>query len=81
MKTYLFQVVVEPDEDVWHAYCPALVSHGGSTWGMTREEAMKHIQEVVKLVVESLIEHGEEIPEGPSDLVEVLADSRVAITV
>jgi hypothetical protein len=27
MKTYTFKVVVEPDEDRWHAYCPALVRH------------------------------------------------------
>jgi len=24
MKTYIFKVVVEPDEDRWHAYCPVL---------------------------------------------------------
>ena len=66
MKTYLFQIVVEPDEDVWHAYCPALIQQGGATWGMTREEAIKHIREVVAVVVESLIQHGEPIPEGPA---------------
>lgn len=24
MTTYIFKVVVEPDEDKWSAYCPAL---------------------------------------------------------
>ena len=24
VKTYTFKVIVEPDEDRWHAYCPAL---------------------------------------------------------
>lgn len=43
MKTYTFKVVVEPDEDRWHAYCPALKGKGGSIWGHTREEALKHI--------------------------------------
>lgn len=59
MKTYAFKVVVEPDEDRWHAYCPALESQGASTWGHTREEALKHIDEVVQLVADSIIEHGD----------------------
>jgi len=40
-KTYLFRVVVEPGEDRWHAYCPALEDIGGATWVHTREEALK----------------------------------------
>ena len=59
MKTYSFKVVVEPDEDLWHAYCPALVNHGAATWGHTQQEALKHIHEVVQMVVQSLIEHGD----------------------
>lgn len=59
MKTYLFRVVVEPDEDRWHAYCPALEEKGAATWGYTEEEALKNIQEVVHMVVRSLIRHGE----------------------
>jgi len=54
--------VVEPDEDQWFACCPILERHGGATWGYTKEEALKNIQEVVQMVVESMIEHGEEIP-------------------
>jgi len=60
MKTYTFKVVAEPDEDRWHAYCPALKRQGAATWGNTREEALKHIHEVVQLVVESMIGHGEQ---------------------
>ncbi len=54
MKTYNFKVVIEPDEDFegnpagWHAYCPALKQLGGSTWGETREEALKNINEVIR---------------------------------
>ena len=83
MKTYTFNIVVEPDEDRWRAYCPVLERHGAgaSTWGDTREEAVKHIEEVVKMVVESLIEHGEAVPEGPSDQVQVSVEPRVAVTV
>ncbi len=46
----------------YHAYCPALRQHGASTWGYTPEEALKNIQEVVQLVVTSMIRHGEAIP-------------------
>jgi predicted RNase H-like HicB family nuclease len=63
MKTYSFKVVVEPDDDRWHAYCPALEDRGASTWGCSREEALKHIDEVVQLVVDSMSEHGESLPE------------------
>jgi predicted RNase H-like HicB family nuclease len=79
MTTYTFKVIVEPDEDRWHAYCPALVERGAATWGATREEALANINEVVKMVVASLIEHGEAI--APAETVEVSRDPRVAVTV
>ena len=81
MKTYTFKVVVEPDDEHWHAYCPALERYGGSTWGTTREEALKHIHEVVQMIVEELNEDGVAIPEGPKEEVEVFPDARVAVTV
>jgi len=87
MKTYNFKVVVEPDEDFdgqpagWHAYCPVLERQGASTWGETQNEALKNIDELVRLVVESMLEHGERIPEEPSDQVEVTVEPRVAVTV
>jgi predicted RNase H-like HicB family nuclease len=71
MKTYTSKVVVEPDEDRWHAYCPALEDRGASTWGRTRAEALKHIDEVVQLVVDSMSEHGETLPEESTDDVQV----------
>ena len=82
MKTYLFRIVIEEDpfEDgrmAYHAYCPAL--KGASTWGYTREEALKNIREVVELTIESMREHGEPIPEKPD--VEISAEPRVAVTV
>jgi len=80
-KSYVFRVVVEPDEDRWHAYAPALVSQGGATWGYTREEALANIGDVVQMVVESLVEHGEPIPEEPEDEVQVFSEPRVAVTI
>lgn len=62
MKIYTFKVVVEPDEDRWFAYCPSLVEQGASTWGYTQSEALKHLDEVVKMVVASLMEHGVPCP-------------------
>ncbi len=81
MKAYTFKVIVEPDEDRWHAYCPALESQGASTWGYTREEALKHIDEVVRLVVESMLEHGEELPTEPAGEVQVTVEPRVTVNV
>ena len=60
--TYTYRVVVEPDEDAWHAWCPALLGYGAATWGTTRAEALRHIREVVALVVAELIEDGETLP-------------------
>jgi predicted RNase H-like HicB family nuclease len=74
MKTYSFKVVVEPDDDRWHAYCPALEGRGASTWGRTREEALKHIDEVVQLVVDSMSEHGERLPEESTGDVQVTVE-------
>ena len=62
MKTYQFRVVVEPDEDQWLAYCPALVRQGAATGGNTRDEALKNIREVLRMTLESMVFHGETIP-------------------
>ncbi len=80
MKTFNFQIVVEPDEDAWNAYCPALIEQGASTWGTTREEAIKHINEVVRMVVESLLEHGESIPADVVDRSTEQETTQLAIT-
>jgi predicted RNase H-like HicB family nuclease len=81
VKTSRFKVVLEQDGKAWAAHCPALLSQGASTWGATREEALRNIEEVVRLVVESLREHGEPVPEGPEDEVEVSDEPHVAITI
>ena len=81
MKTYAFKVIVEPDDDRWHAYCPVLKKYGASTWGNTKEEALRHIQEVVQMVIDELIEDGEQIPVEPREEVEVFPEPRVAVTV
>jgi predicted RNase H-like HicB family nuclease len=81
VKTYTFNIVVEPDEDRWHAYCPALHTQGAATWGLTRAEALKNIEEVLRLVMESMVEHDEPLPQSVRGEVEVTVEPRVAITV
>jgi predicted RNase H-like HicB family nuclease len=62
VTTYTFKIVVEPDEDRWRAYCPALEVQGAATWGWTREEALQNIREVLEMIVAELIEEGEPVP-------------------
>lgn len=62
LTTYTFKVLVEPDEDRWRAWCPSLEHLGAATWGHTREEALRHIREVLELVVSELVEEGEPVP-------------------
>ena len=66
MQTHVFQVVIEPDEDRWRAYCPELEEYGGATWGYTRKEAEKNIREVLAMVLETMVEHNYSIPGTPA---------------
>lgn len=67
-KIYKFQAVIEPDEDQWHAFCPTLISRGAATGGITWDEAYINIHQVLKMTLESMIEHGEEIPNETLEL-------------
>ena len=62
MKSYLFRVVVEKDEDVWRAFVPELESRGAATWGHTKDDALRNIEEVLQMVVEDLLQQGESLP-------------------
>jgi predicted RNase H-like HicB family nuclease len=64
MTSYIVQVVVEPDEDAWRAFIPSLESRGAATWGHTREEALRNIQEVAQMVIEELLEERAPLPPG-----------------
>ena len=81
MKTYTFKVIIEPDEDRWLAYSPALADRGGATWGYTKEEAQANIREVLKMTLQSMIEYDEPIPEDPASDRVGAEESRVAITI
>ncbi len=87
MKTYLFKIVLEQDEDFdgnssgWLATCPSLVEKGASAWGSTQEEAVKNLREVLEMTVEGLIENGESFPIRENEDIQVLEEPRVAITI
>lgn len=61
MKSYIFRVELERDEDGrWSAVVPAL--RGCAVWGRTSEEALEAIQDAAQAYVEILIEDGRPIP-------------------
>ena len=60
MKVYQFTVIIEPDEDAYHAYVPALP--GCHTFGNTIEKAQANIKEAIALHVESMRESNELLP-------------------
>ena len=78
MTTYVFQVSLEPDGEGWRAFYAPLEHIGASTWGKTQDEAIKHIHEVLSLIVDELLEEGKDIPavEGLA----VTSGAAVAIT-
>jgi predicted RNase H-like HicB family nuclease len=62
VKSYVFRVVLEPDQDVWRAFIPELEAKGAATWGNTKEEALRNIHEVAQMVIEARLEDGEPLP-------------------
>lgn len=60
--TFHVTVVVEPDGDDFHAYCPAL--KGLHVPGATIQEAVKNARVAAQLFLECLIEDGDPIPVG-----------------
>ncbi len=79
MKSYTFQVELEPDGEGWHVFFPDWEEIGASTWGYTREEALAYIQEVLEMIIEEFEEEGTPLPatdkmsisEGPTVMVTV----------
>lgn len=56
------EVIVEPDEGGFHAYCPAL--KGLHTCGDTKEEALRNAKDAAIAYLQSSIKHGDPIPVG-----------------
>ena len=81
MKSYVFRVVVEPDNGRWYAYCPALEDQGAVTWGRSEREALDNIREVVEMVIDDMLEEGDPLPSEPSADFQAFSESRVAVNV
>lgn len=60
MKTYQYTVVIEPDDDAFHAFAPALP--GCHSYGQNLDEARKNIAEAIALHLECMQEDGESLP-------------------
>ncbi len=59
---FKIDIIIEPDESGFHAYCPAL--KGLHVGGDTKEEALQNARDAAIAYLESLIKHGEPIPVG-----------------
>src|SRR5262249_40191192 len=62
VTTYTFRIFVEPDEDRWRAYAPALEAQGASTWGYTREEALPNSRGSLEMIGGGRAEGGGSVP-------------------
>ena len=60
-KIYVFKVVVQPDEDQYHAEVPTL--QGCYSIGDTHEAALDNVKEAAQLWLEDMRDSGEQIPE------------------
>ncbi len=77
MKTYIFPIAFEESDGAWHVYVPGLESQGAVTWGRTRDEALRNIQEAVQMLVEEMLEDGEALP----SLITISDQASVAVCV
>lgn len=56
------QVILYPGEDGWWVVeCPSLP--GTISQGQTREEALENIKDAIALMIETLQEHGDPVPD------------------
>lgn len=62
MLGFRIEIIVEPDDAGFHAYCPAL--KGLHVSGDTEEEALQNAREAALAYLESLIKHHDPIPVG-----------------
>ncbi len=60
--TFILNIIIEPDGDQFHAYCPAL--KGLHTCGTTEEEALQNAKDAAIAYLVSLVKHGDPIPIG-----------------
>ena len=79
MKTYSFQVELEPDGEGLHVFFPDWENIGASTWGYTQVEALGYIREVLEMIIEEYEEEGSPLP--ATDKMTVTEGPTVTVTV
>ena len=80
MKTYIFKVEVEQEEDGrWGAEIPTLP--GCAAWGYTKEEALEALQDGAQAYLEVLFEDGCPLPKEAEETTHVVEAPMVAITI
>ena len=76
MKTYIFKVEIEQEEDGrWSADIPALI--GCAAWGYTKEQALEALQEGAQAFLEVMMEHNDPLPQEAEEEVKILSGSDV----
>ena len=76
MKTYVFRVEVEQDEDGrWGAEIPVLP--GCAAWGYTRMEALEALQDTAQALLEVMMEHDDPLPSEAEEEVNVLSGTEI----
>ena len=80
MKTYIFKVEVEQEEDGrWSAEIPTLP--GCAAWGYSREEALEALQEGAQAYLEVMMEHTDPLPQEAEEEVKIIsAEDVVSVT-
>ena len=69
MKTYVFRMLIEPDEDGYHGFVPLL--KGLHTFGKTIEETKNNLEEAIRCHVEGLLKD-KLLPPQEKDTLEVI---------
>ena len=80
MKTYVFTVDIEQEEDGrWSAVVPALP--GCTPWGYTKEDTMNAIRDNAEMYLEVLIEVGDPMPWEKDRETDITGPELLSITI
>lgn len=80
MKTYIFKVELEKEEDSrWSATIPVLP--GCATWGYTKEEALESLKEAAQAYLEVLFAEGKALPKEVEKKATIIPDQAIAVTI